>query len=441
MGSYDGAESCELVGCFLLHEIGKKYGNIFGLYRDDGLGVTTAPPRQVELIKKGLCDIFKRYGLKITIEANKKIVNFLDVTLNLTTGKYAPYNKPNNTPLYVHKKSNHPPGIIKNIPVAVNKRLSEISSDEESFNRAAPLYQEALDKSGHNHQLKFSPPDQLDPEATNLRRKRHRNIIWYNPPFSKSVSTNVGKTFLQIIDEEFPKGHILHKIFNRNTIKIGYSCMSNVKQNIDAHNKKTLSQHTQKTTEPARSNSKDCNCRKPDECPLSGHCLKESVSTKPLWKTEDAISSYVGLTGNTFKSRYNNHKASFKNKDKKLSTELSKYVWELKDNGVDYTITWKVLKQAQTYSPSTNRCNLCLWEKYFIICKPQLATLNKRNELVSACRHAKKFLLCNYNPCHVHRDLGRPGSAPFVAPHICAVCAPALAHHAAARGRASTALL
>ena len=42
-----------------------------------------------------------------------------------------------------------------------------------------------------------------------------------------------------------------------------------------------------------------------------------------------------------------------------------------------------------------NRCNLCLWEKYFIICKPELAALNKRNELVSSCRHAKKFLLAN----------------------------------------------
>ncbi|KAL5014501.1 hypothetical protein ScPMuIL_008771, partial [Solemya velum] len=38
----------------------------------------------------------KKYGLKITIEANKKIVNFLDVTLNLNNGKYSPYNKPNN---------------------------------------------------------------------------------------------------------------------------------------------------------------------------------------------------------------------------------------------------------------------------------------------------------------------------------------------------------
>ena len=108
MGSFDGAESCELVCTYLLHNI-----NII-MYRDDRLGVTKASPRQAELIKKELCSIFAKHGLKITIEANKKVVNFLDVTLNLANGKYLPYNKPGNIPLYVNKKSNHPPRIIEN---------------------------------------------------------------------------------------------------------------------------------------------------------------------------------------------------------------------------------------------------------------------------------------------------------------------------------------
>ena len=59
-----------------------------------------------------------------------------------------PYTKPNNTPLYIHSKSNHPPVIIKNLPESINKRLSDISSDEEAFNRAAPTYQKALEHSG-----------------------------------------------------------------------------------------------------------------------------------------------------------------------------------------------------------------------------------------------------------------------------------------------------
>ena len=175
MGSYDGAESCELVGSFLLHQIAEKHGKNFGLYRDDGLGVVKATPREIEMIKKDLCSIFNHHGLKITIEANKKAVDFLDVTLNLSTAKYQPYNKPNNVPLYVHNKSNHPPKILQNIPLAINKRLCEISSDEDSFQSAAPLYQEALSKSGYQPQLKFQPPTSQN--KTNSRCRK-RNITW-----------------------------------------------------------------------------------------------------------------------------------------------------------------------------------------------------------------------------------------------------------------------
>jgi hypothetical protein len=74
-----------VVGSFLLHKITPKHGENFGLYRDDGLGVIKGNPRKIEIIKKDICSIFNNHGLKITIEANKKIVDFLDVTLNLST--------------------------------------------------------------------------------------------------------------------------------------------------------------------------------------------------------------------------------------------------------------------------------------------------------------------------------------------------------------------
>ena len=46
MGSFDGAESCELVGTYLLHDIEERFGIAcnFGLYRDDTLAVTKASP-------------------------------------------------------------------------------------------------------------------------------------------------------------------------------------------------------------------------------------------------------------------------------------------------------------------------------------------------------------------------------------------------------------
>ena len=108
--------------------------------------------------------------------------------------------------------------------------------------------------------------------------------------------------------------------------------------------------------------------------------------------------TYVGLTESSFKIRFANHKSSFNNPNKRASTELSKHVWRLKEAGLPFKITWKFLKQTSPYNPVSGRCNLCLWEKYFIICNPELATLNKRNELATSCRHANKFLLKNFQP-------------------------------------------
>jgi len=109
MGSHDGAETCELVGLFLLSTISKKFRANIGLYRDDGLGVTDLKPQLIaERLKKDLCILFQSHGLKITIDVNIKTTDYLDVTLDLVKKHHTPYSKPNNIPLYVHKESNHP---------------------------------------------------------------------------------------------------------------------------------------------------------------------------------------------------------------------------------------------------------------------------------------------------------------------------------------------
>ena len=95
---------------------------------------------------------FKSNGLKITIEANKKTINFLDVTFDLTSNSYKPFMKPNNKLLYVNRQSNHPPALLKNIPENVNKRLTSISSSRNVFDAAIPPYQKkALDESGYSY--------------------------------------------------------------------------------------------------------------------------------------------------------------------------------------------------------------------------------------------------------------------------------------------------
>ena len=105
MGSHDGAEICELVGLYLLHQMRQKFPSIdFGLYRDDGLGCYKKKPGPtMERTRKGIIQLFKSNNLSITIDANMNQVNFLDTTLNLIDGKFRPYRKQNHKLLYINK--------------------------------------------------------------------------------------------------------------------------------------------------------------------------------------------------------------------------------------------------------------------------------------------------------------------------------------------------
>ena len=156
MGSFDGTELCELVGLCILHILGEKYGkHRIGLYCDDGLtcfGYTSGP--QTYRIRKDFIKIFKEdFDLSITCEMNLKAVSFLDVTVNLTTGKYQPYNKPDNNRVYINTLSNHPPNIIKNLPGNISQRINNLSGDETTFNKSKVLYNNAFAESGFEHKI------------------------------------------------------------------------------------------------------------------------------------------------------------------------------------------------------------------------------------------------------------------------------------------------
>ena len=382
MGSYDGAETCELVVTYMLSLLQAKYGKNVGLYRDDGLSVFQKSPRQIELIKKDICKIFKENDLNITIDANKKVVDFLDITLDLNSGCYMPYMKSNNTLRYVNVSSNHPPSVLRSIPKGINKRLSDISSTKEIFDKAKPVYQKALSESGHKYELKYEP-------SAKRKKQRSRNIIWYNPPFDLNVKTNIGKKFLGIIDKCFPQNHPLHKICNRNTIKLSYSCMPNVQSIIQNSNK--MKQNENNESQPME--TKDCNCKIKNQCPVNGQCRRKNIIYQATVNCEGKNETYIGLASTEFKTRFANHKNSFKDPKKRLSTELSKHIWLLKDQNKQFEIKWKIMCSAKPYSNITKKCNLCIAEKYLIICKPALASLNRKTELVGTCRHQAKHLL------------------------------------------------
>ena len=155
---FDGAELCELVGLYILHILGEKYGkHRRGLYHYDGLaffGYTSEP--QANRIKKKFIKIFnEHFDFSITCETNSKSVNFLDVTLNLTIGKYQPYNKPDHNPLYINILSNHLPNIIKSLPGNISKRISNLSADGTTFNKSKDSYNNALTESGFKRKITF----------------------------------------------------------------------------------------------------------------------------------------------------------------------------------------------------------------------------------------------------------------------------------------------
>jgi len=308
------------------------------------------------------------------------------VTFDLTRHNFKPYSKPGNIHQYVHQQSNHPPIITKRIPQSIEARLSSISSNTEIFNSAKAEYEHALNKAGYNSKLQYKPNNNSNQQK---KKNRKRNITWYNPPYSMNVKTNIGKSFLTLIEKHFPNTNILHKIFNKNTIKISYSCMNNMDHIIKAHNNRII--NSAKPIEPDR-----CNCRNKATCPLPNRCTTKNIIYKAIVTTDETQKNYIGLTSNTFKTRYNSHKATFTDIEKRNSTELSKYIWKLKEKNTPYEIKWNIIQHAQPYSPATKRCNLCLAEKYHIITADRNNTLNSKSELISTCRHRKKCLLSEY---------------------------------------------
>ena len=122
-----------------------------------------------------------------------------------------------------------------------------------------------LKNSGYKTKLQYQQPK----DNNQNKNSRKRNIIWFNPPYSKSVKTNTGRIFIKLISEHFLPNHKFVKIFNKNPIKLSYSCMPNIRSKINDDNKKIL---WSKSTEP----QKLCNCFIRENCSMNGLCLSSS---------------------------------------------------------------------------------------------------------------------------------------------------------------------
>ena len=386
MGAFDGAECCELVGLYLLQKLSTIVSKEdIGLYRDDGLMAIKGNGQEMERFRKKLFSLFRQEGLSITAETNLLQVDFLDVTLNLEDGSFKPFSKPNEEITYVSKLSNHPPLVLKNIPMGINKRLSTISSNEEEFNREKHRFDKALKEASYDHELRF-----LDDNAgtTNKKKRRRRNVLWFNPPFSLNVKTNIGKKFFAILDKHFPKGSPLSKLFNRKTVKLSYSCMQSMQSFISGHNKKILSTSPEVQLE-------GCNCTV-RACMLDGHCKTRNVVYRATVNSSDGEKEYIGQTKTTFKARWKNHNSDHNLPHRELSTSLSGYIWNLKRKNMGYDIKWSIVQLAVPYKKETKRCELCLTEKTLIAMQDKDTAVNKRREVMEKCRHKGEVMLSNW---------------------------------------------
>ena len=318
----------------------------------------------------------------------------LDLTFHLDTGKYEPYRKDPLPPVYMHRQSNHPHCIKNNLPKGIEKRVSTLCSDEDTFNRHKGLYEKALKDSGYNHKMEFQP---TPGNKTAKKRQRWPVQIWFNPPFSLNIRTNVGKKFLQLVDKYFPKDGKFGKTLNRHTLKLSYSCLNNLAKEISTHNNKVLQEH-----EMIPPNQSGCNCRR-IECPLENHCLVPCCVYQGLLSSGPNTTkyNYFGHAGNNFKERYQSHKLSFENPNYKTSTTLSAKVWELREKGLPTEVKWNILHTTRPYKAGMKSCDLCLLEKTRILLgrrgpekiDDNVVLLNRRTEVTSKCRHRLKYTL------------------------------------------------
>ena len=129
---------------------------------------------------------------------------------------------------------------------------------------------------------------------------------------------------------------------------------------VGRHNTKLLQSN------PEVQQPQGCNCQGgPDTCPLTpAECQKDNVIYVASVTSLGGVEHYTGLTGNTFKKRYNKHNADFRKNENK--TRLSTHINRLKAENKDYQLKWEIMDRAPTHNPVSRKCRLCLKEIYHL---------------------------------------------------------------------------
>ena len=145
---------------------------------------------------------------------------------------------------------------------------------------------------------------------------------------------------------------------------------------------------------------------------MAGDCVHTDVvygaTVTPLDQNnlpvDEEAKNYIGQSEN-WKERFYQHSRSFRIRDPKEQpqTSLSNHIWSLRDENINFTLTWQIVEKTRAFNPISLQCLLCLSEIVHILnpnpnLNPNQANLNSRKETYGFCRHRKKFLLQNVKP-------------------------------------------
>lgn len=151
--------------------------------------------------------------------------------------------------------------------------------------------------------------------------KRKLKIILFNPLF-KCKQTNIGKITLQLLSNHFPKNHNMHKICDKNTVKLSYGFTKSIGLMISGQ------------LENLKSNCSIWWMQRKSEKWMSPQWW--SPYTKIIYRADVSNDGnidknfYLGLADTPFKRKYRSHIRSFKHQKYKNSTVFTKYIWQLK---------------------------------------------------------------------------------------------------------------
>ena len=188
MRGYDSSQIADLAGLYILNILTRIISpEQLGLYHDDSLiYIPNSNGPISSSIQKKIIRTFKFLGFKIEVSSNNKIVNFLDVTLDLSNNSYKPFIKTDQHPSYINVNSNHPKNIIKKVPKAVNWRICKLSVNEKIFKESRKMYIDALKNNGFKEEFRYleeNIPNDINKENNKYDHKnRKRKIIWFKPP-------------------------------------------------------------------------------------------------------------------------------------------------------------------------------------------------------------------------------------------------------------------